>query len=205
MKEFWNGRYESSEYAYGTEPNKYFKEILNNYNLEGKILLPGEGEGRNAVYAAKKGLNVFAFDISIEGKKKALKLADKEKVSITYEVGDFLQMSLTNNSFDVAAMIFAHFPPNIISMYHKKLAELVKPDGIIILEGFSKGHFDLQQRNPNAGGPKNVDLLFSIHQIKTDFSNFEILELAEKEIELKEGEFHKGKARVIRFCGRKKV
>jgi len=203
MKEFWNGRYESNEYAYGTEPNKYFKEKLDNYNSGGKIILPAEGEGRNAVYAAKKGLDVFAFDISIEGKKKAIKLADKQNVSIHYEIGDFLKMPFENNSFDITALIFAHFPPNIISIYHKKIAELIKPYGIVILEGFSKGHFELQKRNPNVGGPKNVDLLFSIQQIKNDFPNFEILELQEKEIELNEGEFHTGNARVIRFCGRK--
>lgn len=205
MKEFWNGRYESNEYAYGTEPNNYFKRILDNYKLEGKILLPGEGEGRNAVYAAKKGLNIFAFDISIEGKKKALKLADKENVNITYELGDFLNMPLIENSFDVAAMIFAHFPPSIVSTYHKRIAEMVKPGGMIILEGFSKGHYELQQRNPNVGGPKNIDLLFSFRQIRNDFDNFEVLELEEKEIELNEGDFHKGNARVIRFCGRKKA
>lgn len=205
MKEFWNSRYESIEYAYGTEPNKYFKEILDNFNSGGKIILPAEGEGRNAVYAAKKGLSVFAFDISIEGKNKAMKLADKHNVSIDYEVGDFLKMPFENNSFDMAALIFAHFPPNIISIYHKKIADLIKPHGIIVLEGFSKGHFELQKKNPNVGGPKNIDLLFSFQQIKNDFSGFETIELEEKEIELQEGEYHKGKARVIRFCGRKKV
>lgn len=204
MKEFWNNRYESNEYAYGIKPNNYFKEILDKNKLTGRILLPGEGEGRNAVYAAKKGLNVFAFDISEKGQNKAFKLAEKESVTIVYEVGDFLQMPLTNNSFDVAAMIFAHFPHNIISTYHKKIAELVKPGGMIILEGFSKGHFELQQKNPNAGGPKNINMLFSYKQIKSDFSNFEIIEMDEKEIELQEGEFHKGNARVIRFFGKKK-
>jgi hypothetical protein len=35
------------------------------------MLLPLEGEGRNAFYAAKTGLEVTAFDISREGKNKA--------------------------------------------------------------------------------------------------------------------------------------
>ena len=51
MKEFWNERFSSDTYLYGEEPNPHFKEFIDN-NHKGNILLPGEGEGRNAVYAA---------------------------------------------------------------------------------------------------------------------------------------------------------
>ncbi len=47
-------------------------------------------------------------------------------------------------------------------------------------------------------------MLFSIDEIKLDFTNCEIIELKECEIELNEGVFHKGKGSVIRFSGRKK-
>ena len=49
-----------------------------------------------------------------------------------------------------------------------------------------------------------MGMLFSIDEIKSDFNNFEIIELSEKEVELKEGVFHNGKGSVIRFVGRKK-
>lgn len=203
MKEMWDDRYADKEYAYGTEPNQFFKESLDLYNLKGKILLPAEGEGRNAVYAAKKGLEVFAFDISAEGKNKALKLAEKENVKINYEVGSFFDLQLIKEKFDVAALIFAHFPPNILKKYHTKIAELIKPNGFIILEGFSTNHFELQKENPNAGGPKNINFLFSVDTIKKGFPDFEIMMLEEKEITLKEGKFHNAKSNVIRFIGRK--
>ena len=199
----WDNRYADKEYAYGIKPNQFFKASLDTYNLNGKILLPAEGEGRNALYAAKKNLEVFAFDISIEGKNKALKLAENENVNINYEVGDFFKLNLLNEKFDAAALIFAHFPPNILAEYHKKIAELLKPNGIIILEAFGKNHFELQKENPNAGGPKNIDFLFSKETIKKDFPNFEILLLEEKEIKLDEGKFHTSKSNVIRFIGKK--
>jgi len=205
MKEMWDDRYAENEYAYGTEPNLFFKESLKKYNLNGTILFPAEGEGRNAVYAAKKGLETFAFDISIEGKNKALQLAEKENVKLHYEVGDFFELNLLNEKFDIAALIFAHFPPNILKEYHTKIAELIKPNGYIILEGFSKNHLELQKENPNAGGPKNIDFLFSIDTIKNDFKDFEILLLEEKEIKLDEGKFHQAKSKVIRFIGKKLI
>lgn len=57
MKEFWNDRYSRNDFAYGEEPNEYFKEQLAKIN-PGRILLPADGEGRNGVFAAKKGWQV---------------------------------------------------------------------------------------------------------------------------------------------------
>ena len=48
---FWDARYGEKSYAYGTQPNTYFKRFIDSQE-PGKVLLPGEGEGRNAVYAA---------------------------------------------------------------------------------------------------------------------------------------------------------
>ncbi|CAH8286441.1 methyltransferase family protein [Mariniflexile fucanivorans] len=204
MKEMWDKRYSADEYAYGIAPNVFFKDAIKKYNLKGKMLLPAEGEGRNAVYAAKNGLDVTAFDISLEGKKKALKLCEKENVKIKYEVGDFFELDIINDNYDNAALIFAHFPPEILSKYHKKISELILPNGIILLEGFSKDHLKLSAENPNLGGPKNSDLLFSKESIQKDFPDFEIILLEEIHVELNEGDFHNGTGKVIRFIGRKK-
>ena len=63
MKDFWNERYGAPEYAYGTEPNVFFKQELDGLK-PGRLLLPAEGEGRNGVYAAEKGWSVSAYDWS---------------------------------------------------------------------------------------------------------------------------------------------
>jgi SAM-dependent methyltransferase len=204
MIKMWDNRYSNEDFAYGIAPNNFFKSIIEDYKIDGKILLPAEGEGRNAVYAAKKGLDVTAFDISIEGKKKALKLATKENVTIKYEVGDFFDLDLINEKYDSAALIFAHFPPPILSKYHRKIADLIKEGGTIILEGFSTGHLPLRMENPNIGGPNKIEMLFTEESIRDDFSDFEVIKLEEVQIELNEGNFHNGIGKVIRFIGEKK-
>src|ERR1051325_9163371 len=83
----WNERYSKAEFAFGEQPNNYLKEQLEKVNI-GRILFPAEGEGRNAVFAAQLGWTVSAFDISVEGQKKALKLAEANKVKIDYQVGE---------------------------------------------------------------------------------------------------------------------
>ena len=204
MREFWDERYAVKEYVYGTEPSNFFKNILDEYQLlKGKILLPGEGEGRNAVYAAKMGLEVTAFDQSIKGQKKALKLAGLKNVKITYLVGGIDELKFTENSFDAIALSFVHFPSHLRFSYHNQLSKLLKKNGLMIIEGFSKKQIKLIELNPKAGGPKNVDMLFSQEEIKGDFPQFEILKLTEEIIGLSEGDYHQGKSSVVRFIGRK--
>ena len=203
MREFWDSRYSESEYAYGTEPNAFFREILQKYHLRGKILLPADGEGRNGVYAARQGLDVVAVDFSEEGRKKALALAAMNNVSLEYLAGDILEIDFPPSSFDVIAMIFVHLPSAFRRVLHKKMTELLKPGGTLILEGFSKKHVNFNSINPQAGGPKDPDMLFSTREISIDFADLDEQYLEEVEIELAEGTFHAGRASVIRFVGRK--
>lgn len=199
----WDDRYKSEEFAYGEQPNNYLKEQIEKLET-GTILFPAEGEGRNAIFAAKLGWEVSAFDISEEGKNKALKLADANAVSIDYQVGELETLDFQKEQFDVIALIYAHFPAEIKSIIHKQLNQLLRKDGIIIFEAFSKKHLEYLAINDKVGGPKDIESLFSIEEIKADFPNYEIIELEEKEIELSEGLFHNGIGSVIRFVGRKK-
>ena len=196
----WDDRYKNEEFAYGEEPNLYFKEHLEKLDV-GNILLPAEGEGRNAVFAAKRGFKVNAFDISSEGKNKALKLAKSNNVTIDYKVGELNSLNYSIEQFDVIALIYAHFPANIKSSYHKELDKYLKRGGYVIFEAFSKRHLKYIQKNEEVGGPKDIDSLFSIEEMISDFSNYKIIELEEKEIELREGLFHNGTGSVIRFVG----
>ncbi len=201
--ERWNERYSKEEFAYGEQPNNYLKEQLEKLAI-GTILFPAEGEGRNAVFAAKLGWKVSAFDISVEGKNKALRLAQTNNVTIDYQVGDLQALNYHTEQFDAIALIYAHFPADIKSSYHQTLDKYLRKNGVIIFEAFSKKHIDYLSRNEKVGGPKDIAMLFSIDEIKSDFANYEIVELVEKEIELSEGLFHNGKGSVIRFVGRKK-
>ena len=201
--ERWNDRYSNSAFAYGEEPNNFFKEQIEKLN-PGTIIFPAEGEGRNAVYAAKLGWKVAAFDISEEGKNKALKLAEANDVTIDYKVGALETLNYQPEQFDAIALIYAHFPAEIKSYLHKTLETYLRKDGIIIFEAFSKKHLEYLAINDKVGGPKDIESLFSIEEIKADFPNYEIIQLKEKEIELNEGLFHNGKGSVIRFVGKKK-
>lgn len=202
MKDFWNKRYEQDLFAYGEEPNEYIKEKLPLFK-KGKILFPADGEGRNAVFAAQLGWEVFAFDFSEKGKEKADQLAKAKGVKIDFTVQSFLEENYEKEFFDMIGLTYVHFPPNIKTEMHKRLDSYLKIGGHIIFEAFSKEHLALSKENPEAGGPKNIDMLYSIEDIKADFQNYEIIVLEKVNTILQEGEFHKGQSSVIRFIGKK--
>ncbi|MFA9390199.1 MAG: class I SAM-dependent methyltransferase [Prolixibacteraceae bacterium] len=197
MNEFWNTRYAAKEYAYGEKPNEFLKKSLLKLP-PGKILLPAEGEGRNAVFAAQLGWSVFAFDSSIEGKKKADQLALKHGVSINYQVCSFEEYSAENNSFDCVGFTFVHTPAAARTSLHRKSIEWLKPDGRIILQAFSK-----EQINENSGGPREVTMLYSKEELEVDFEALSSVEIENSQEIIQEGIYHKGMAKVINLIGAK--
>lgn len=199
----WNERYANDEFAYGEQPNNYLKEQLEKLSI-GNILFPAEGEGRNAVFAAKLGWRVSAFDISAEGQKKALQLAEKNGVAVDYQIGELQALNYKDEQFDAIALIYAHFPAGIKSHLHKTLDKYLRKGGTLIFEAFSKSHIDYLAANEKVGGPKDIESLFSVEEIKADFDNYDVVELRETEIHLNEGLYHNGQGSVIRFVGRKK-
>lgn len=201
MKEFWNDRYQEEPFAYGKEPNKFYEEVLKNLD-PGKILLPAEGEGRNAVFASKLGWKVDCFDQSIEGIKKANQLCEELGVSINYFEGNLSainELGLEPESYDSIALIYVHTPPPIRKKKHRELAKLLKKGGIMIIEAFNKN----QIGNPS-GGPQKEEMLFDKETLLNDFDGILRTKLIEEvHVELNEGLFHIGKADVVRFIGEK--
>ncbi len=203
MHQKWDERYSDPEFAYGKDPNVFFKEWLPKFE-PGAILMPADGEGRNGVYAAQLGWKVTSFDLSTEGKSKALLLAQEYGITIDYIVGDFEQINFEKEAFDAIGLVYAHFSAEMKPIFHKKLDIYLKSGGIIILEAFSKRQIDFKKQNPRVGGPDDIDMLYSTDEIRADFNNYEIIVLEEIELVLEEGKYHNGVGSVIRFVGRKK-
>ncbi len=192
---FWDKRYSSIGFVYGTEPNTFFKDELDKLKA-GNILLLGEGEGRNAVYAGAKGWNVDAVDFSTIAKKKALKLAEENSVSINYEITDLSEYKPKSSYYNAAAIIFLHLNPKIRSDVHSKVVDSLIPGGSLIIEVYEK-----KQLGKDSGGPKNIDMLYSKEELKDDFKKMKIIMLGKEIITLNESEQHAGEAVVLRLIG----
>lgn len=198
MIEFWNERYADEEFIYGEQPNLFFKEQIEAVK-PGKIFLPGEGEGRNGVWAATKGWKVYAADLSVNAKQKATALAMRRSVKFEkYNVGDIETMKLPMAYYDVVALIFLHLEPALRMKVHKQMIEALKPGGLLILEAFNK-----EQLRFDSGGPQRIDMLYTSDMLRADFSGLQLLLLHECYMLLNEGNYHQGEAAVVRLVGTK--
>ncbi len=195
----WNKRYSAEPYAYGKEPNGFFKEFIDSHEA-GKLLLPAEGEGRNALYAAKKGWDVLAFDFSEEGRKKAMKITREAGVKIRYDISDLSQFHYTEGSFDAVGLFFVHMPSPMREAVHQAVVNCLKPGGYLVLEAFNK-----RQVKKANGGPNDTTYLFSMEDLQSDFLEMEILVLEELVQDYETGIFHRGESETIRLLARKAI
>jgi SAM-dependent methyltransferase len=198
MNEFWNQRYAEQELAYGHRPNAFFKSWIDQAARPGRLLLPAEGQGRNAVYAAQKGWEVDAFDLSETGQQRALQLAEEMGVSISYSLRDLSQLQLPPDHYDAVGLTFVHMPPPLRRKVHRQLVDSLKPGGRIVMEAFSP-----EQLGRKSGGPPSLPMLFDPEDLKVDFEALEIEQLESLIVTLDEGPYHQGEAAVVRLVGRK--
>ena len=196
MQEFWDQRYDTKDFVYGKHPNAFFKEFIDNHQ-PGSLLLPAEGEGRNAVYAALKGWDITAFDHSPNAREKAFELCKEYGVDIDYRISSIEDFH-TESRFDAIAMIFLHMPPSARQEMHRKMINYLRPGGYFLMEAFSK-----KQVYYNTGGPQNIDLLYQRKDLIQDINNLELLYFKEKLRTLDEGYYHRGKAEVLQLIARK--
>lgn len=194
---FWDERYRDHENLYTSAPNEFLRATLDSRgDLRGRrALVPGDGDGRNGRYLARLGMKVEAYDASTVGVAKANDKAKAEGLDYHAEVRDLATWSPAPGSTDLIAIIFMHVP----SALRSRLLDVsgLAVGGEIIAEVFAKS-----QLGRSSGGPKDADLLFALEDFQALQSRFDSFELRETEVELREGPFHSGPARVIRLHAR---
>jgi Tellurite resistance protein TehB. len=193
----WNQRYAVDDYVYGKAPNDFLRE-QHGAIPKGKVLCLAEGEGRNAVYLASLGYEVWAVDASSVGRDKALKLAKEMNVSLNYEVADLAEYDLGNNEWSGIVSIFCHLPPALRESLHRRVVAALKPGGVILLEGYRPDQLEF-----GTGGPPSKELMMSAQQLQSDFSLLSVVHLQELERDVTEGICHTGEGAVVQMVASK--
>ena len=199
MSSFWDSRFGVDEYVYGTEPNAFLVAQAGGLVPGGRVLVPGDGEGRNGVWLAGRGMAVHSVDSSRAGLAKIERLARERKVAVETEWADLLAWDWPKGAYDAVASIFLHFPSAERPRIHAAMLDALKPGGLIVLDGFRP-----EQLGYDSGGPKDADLLVSTADLAKDFEAADILLLEECQAELDEGPFHRGPAAIVRMVARRR-
>ena len=191
QQEFWNSKFTRDGFLYGLKPNSFIASKTKLFKRESKLLCLGEGEGRNAIFFAKKNFEVTALDASDMGLSKLNQRAKEENLNIQTLCIDLNHWD-DDKKYDVIVASYLHMYKDERNELFEKIEKSLSDGGYFIGEFFST-----KQLNYNSGGPKDEDLLYTVNDFKKSFS------LCDKEIKeqvtiLDEGKGHQGEACVIR-------
>ncbi|MGM0845722.1 MAG: SAM-dependent methyltransferase [Bacillota bacterium] len=194
----WDERFSTKSYVYGTEPNEFLKEAQQKLQLKGKALAIAEGEGRNAVFLAKQGMDVTTWDYAASGLEKTKRLAESMGVSVHTELVDLNEAEWPKGRWDEIVCIFGHFPEELRQKTLTGVRDSVKPGGYFVSEVYSR-----YQLPYKSGGPKTEDMLYSPEEFLHTFSDWRTVHFFTGEVVRHEGELHNGLSHVIQFIGQK--
>lgn len=200
MKDFWDTRYSEQGYAYGTEANAFLISEASRLQPGMKVLVVGDGEGRNGVWLAQRGLEVTSVDYSVAGVERARRLAAGRGVTLDSHCADMNDWRWPLEYFDAVVSIFVHFPSSQRVQMHAKMLAALRPGGVLIMEAFNK-----DQLNYSSGGPPVEDALFSAALLAEDFGAAEIELCQEQVVPLNEGKYHVGQGAVVRLIAHRGV
>ena len=98
----YEDKYREEDFYWGLEPNKMCYEVmrLRPPVKPYRVLDIGCGEGKDAVFFARNGYRVTAFDIADAGLEKARRLAEYHRVDIDFFKGDVNDFRL-DQEFDI--------------------------------------------------------------------------------------------------------
>lgn len=197
QQNFWNAKFSRDGYLYGTNPNQFIKNSYDNFKRSQKVLCLGEGEGRNAIFLAKKGYEVEAIDASDVGLNKLYEQSKLENVKIKTNCMDINNWK-PEKKYGAILFTFMHLKLDELKSLLKKIEDALEDTGFLVVEVFSKNQIE-----KNSGGPKDLELLYSVYDFKENIKELRIHKLEEVIVELNEGNGHQGEASVIRLIAQK--
>ncbi|AWI11496.1 SAM-dependent methyltransferase [Caldibacillus thermoamylovorans] len=197
-KEHWDKSFSDKDFVYGEKENQFIHDMSEIIPAHSKVGCFAEGEGRNAVYLAKLGHDVIAYDQSLIGLEKTKTLATKNKVVVETVAMDLTKEKVQDNQFDTSIMVFGHVPKKDQKFLIKNLVDSVKPGGYVIFEVYSEDQIKYQ-----TGGPQSLDMLYNPIEVLEWIKNYHCIHFYYGEVTRNEGKRHVGLGHVIQVVIKK--
>lgn len=159
----WDTLFKTRTYVYGKEPAGFLLENLPLFHV-GRALDIAMGEGRNAVFLAKKGFMAVGVDISQEAIRKAKLLAKEQGVKIETVNADLNHYSIQPETYDLII--------NIQYLNRPLIAQIkrgLKKGGYVVFENHT-----LQQLKNMKNQSLSRDFLLKPGELRELFRDFDI-------------------------------
>lgn len=194
----WQERYSTPDYVFGTEPARFMTEHADIFEAGQTALAVADGEGRNSVYMAERGMHVTALDFAPAAIEKARRLAVDKGVEVEFIHCDIMAEDWPG-TYDLVAGIFIQFVgPDGRRDQFRKMQAATAPGGLVLLHGYTPKQVDY-----GTGGPPYPENMYTEEILRAAFTGWEVLECRAYEREIQEGKGHSGMSALIDFVARK--
>ena len=172
----WDERYSSTDLVWGTEPNRFVAAGLADLP-PGRALDVACGEGRNAIWLARRGWFAVGVDFSAAAIDRARQLAQRAEVDgrTTFVVGDVTTGPLPPGQFDAVVVAYLQLQAPERTHAIRSAAERVTVGGTLLVVGH-----DATNLSKGFGGPQDASVLFTPDDIVTDLGDDFLVAKAER-------------------------
>jgi SAM-dependent methyltransferase len=161
----------------------------------GVALDAGMGNGRNAIYLARKGWKVTGIDLSQAAVRTAREEAAKLKVEFDARVGDVEKMDLPRTTYDLILCLYAE---PLAARAARKFIEALKPGGLLLVEGRHIEALSLASAGYAVTG-------FHDNQLLNLYERLRILRYEDRQMPSEWGnDSHDARARIVRLVAQKR-
>lgn len=173
----WDARYAAADLVWSAGPSRWAVEVLGDLP-PGVALDLGTGEGRHAVWLARRGWRVTAVDFSGEAirKARALQEAHLPGAPIDWRQADVLADPPPRAAFDAVLLMYLHLPRAQHRTLLRAAARALAPGGTLLLAGH-----DLANLTAGRGGPQDPDVLFTAEDLVAHLEGLEGLDVVRAE------------------------
>lgn len=189
----WDDRFATPDYVFGKAPAAFLVDHADWLTPGKRALAVADGEGRNSVFMAERGVDTVAMDVSPNAIAKARALAAERGVTVEHHEACILDYDWPDAGFDIVAAIFIQFlAPAERDAVFARMVRALRPGGVLLLHGYTPEQIAL-----GTGGPRVVDNLYTAAILRDAFAALEIVELHSYERMLAEGHGHAGRSALI--------
>jgi 2-polyprenyl-3-methyl-5-hydroxy-6-metoxy-1,4-benzoquinol methylase len=161
----WDARYAAPELVWSVTPNQFVAAELADLP-PGRALDLAAGEGRNAIWLARRGWEVTAVDFSRVALEKGRKLA--REVAVEWVCADATTWSRTD-SYDLVVIAYMQLPAAERREAVRRGFAAVRPGGTFLLVGH-----DTTNLTEGTGGPQDASVLLTAEDVLDDLAGEEL-------------------------------
>jgi SAM-dependent methyltransferase len=164
----WDERHAAQEPIESSEPDPTLLDEIGAL-APGRAIDLGAGDGRNAIWLARRGWAVTAVDFSQVALGRGRALAAAAGVHVEWELADLLEWSPGDRQFDLVTLFFIHLPPHERRAVYARAAAAVAPGGTLLIVGHDRTNIA-----DGVGGPQDPDLLITPSEVAADLTGFRV-------------------------------